>query len=95
MFTKNIDSDAQFGQLTASASRNSSKGIKQTISVGKYIWLRICFGAMKLLAVLFLALICQNVESAMLNYPRVLLPIFDKISINFTLEVIEKGCFKW
>ncbi|CAD7078083.1 unnamed protein product [Hermetia illucens] len=30
-----------------------------------------------------------------LNYPRVLLPIFDKISINFTLEVIEQGCFKW
>uniref|UniRef100_A0AAG5DFW4 BIG2 domain-containing protein n=1 Tax=Anopheles atroparvus TaxID=41427 RepID=A0AAG5DFW4_ANOAO len=30
-----------------------------------------------------------------LNYPRVLLPIFDHISVNFTLEVVEKGCFKW
>jgi nuclear pore complex protein Nup210 len=30
-----------------------------------------------------------------LNYPRVLLPIFEQISVNFTLEVVEKGCFKW
>ncbi|XP_053685472.1 nuclear pore membrane glycoprotein 210 [Sabethes cyaneus] len=30
-----------------------------------------------------------------LNYPRVLLPVFDHISVNFTLEVVEKGCFKW
>lgn len=32
---------------------------------------------------------------AKLNYPRVLLPVFQKLSIDFTLEVIEGGCFKW
>lgn len=48
-----------------------------------------------------LTLICsllvfiQNIDAVKLNYPRVLLPIFDKLSINFTLEVIEGGCFKW
>ena len=34
-------------------------------------------------------------NSMKLNYPRVLLPIFEQISVNFTLEVVEKGCFKW
>ncbi|XP_013110354.2 nuclear pore membrane glycoprotein 210 [Stomoxys calcitrans] len=34
-------------------------------------------------------------EATKLNFPRVLLPIFDKISINFTLQVSEKGCYKW
>ncbi|XP_037941866.1 nuclear pore membrane glycoprotein 210-like [Teleopsis dalmanni] len=48
-----------------------------------------------LLLFLFSFITINNVESTKLNYPRVLLPIFDKISINFTLEVIEKGCFKW
>ncbi|XP_031623845.1 nuclear pore membrane glycoprotein 210 isoform X2 [Contarinia nasturtii] len=37
----------------------------------------------------------QQINAIKLNYPRVLLPIFDKLSINFTLEVIEGGCFKW
>lgn len=37
----------------------------------------------------------QQINGVKLNYPRVLLPIFDKLSINFTLEVIEGGCFKW
>lgn len=37
----------------------------------------------------------QHIDAVKLNYPRVLLPIFDKLSINFTLEVIEGGCFKW
>lgn len=45
-----------------------------------------------LLAVLALAGIGTATK---LNYPRVLLPIFDHISVNFTLEVVEKGCFKW
>lgn len=30
-----------------------------------------------------------------LNYPRVLLPLFQTVATNFTLEVIEGGCFKW
>ncbi|KAI9583399.1 hypothetical protein GQX74_005147 [Glossina fuscipes] len=34
-------------------------------------------------------------EATKLNYPRVLLPIFREISVNFTLEATEKGCFKW
>lgn len=35
------------------------------------------------------------IEATKLNYPRVLLPIFREISVNFTLEATEKGCFKW
>ncbi|XP_061397212.1 nuclear pore membrane glycoprotein 210 [Musca vetustissima] len=48
----------------------------------------------KLLILLFL---CGEkvTEATKLNFPRVLLPIFDKISINFTLQVSEKGCYKW
>ncbi|XP_065087811.1 nuclear pore membrane glycoprotein 210 [Ochlerotatus camptorhynchus] len=45
-----------------------------------------------LLALLALA---STGTATKLNYPRVLLPIFDHISVNFTLEVVEKGCFKW
>lgn len=30
-----------------------------------------------------------------INYPRLLLPVFDNFAVNFTLEVIEKGCFTW
>ncbi|EDW01493.1 nuclear pore membrane glycoprotein 210 [Drosophila grimshawi] len=38
----------------------------------------------------------QNVaESAKLNHPRVLLPIFQDKSINFTLEVVDPNCYKW
>uniref|UniRef100_A0A1B0DJU9 Nuclear pore membrane glycoprotein 210 n=1 Tax=Phlebotomus papatasi TaxID=29031 RepID=A0A1B0DJU9_PHLPP len=29
------------------------------------------------------------------NYPRILLPIFDRISVNFTVEIIDRGCFSW
>ncbi|XP_002059350.3 nuclear pore membrane glycoprotein 210 isoform X2 [Drosophila virilis] len=35
------------------------------------------------------------VESAKLNHPRVLLPIFQDKSINFTLEVVDPNCYKW
>lgn len=35
------------------------------------------------------------VESANLNHPRVLLPIFQEKAINFTLEVVDGNCFKW
>lgn len=34
-------------------------------------------------------------EGSKLNVPRVLLPIFNKFSINFTLEVTEGGCYRW
>lgn len=27
------------------------------------------------------------------NHPRILLPIFDNVRINYSLEVVEKGCF--
>lgn len=39
--------------------------------------------------------ISNNSNASKLNYPRVLLPIFEKNPINFTVEVVEKGCFKW
>ncbi|XP_036332453.1 nuclear pore membrane glycoprotein 210 [Rhagoletis pomonella] len=47
------------------------------------------------LVILSLFALCSISVALKLNYPRVLLPIFNKISVNFTLEVIEKGCFKW
>ncbi|XP_055379498.1 nuclear pore membrane glycoprotein 210 [Condylostylus longicornis] len=47
------------------------------------------------LIILLMICVLRSSQSSKLNYPRVLLPIFEKISINFTLEVIEKGCFKW
>lgn len=51
---------------------------------------------MKYFIIILSLLICVNlINCTKLNYPRVLLPIFDKLSINFTLEVVEKGCFKW
>uniref|UniRef100_A0A182YKB3 Nuclear pore membrane glycoprotein 210 n=1 Tax=Anopheles stephensi TaxID=30069 RepID=A0A182YKB3_ANOST len=47
------------------------------------------------LAVVVLCTTTRLASATKLNYPRVLLPIFDHISVNFTLEVVEKGCFKW
>lgn len=47
------------------------------------------------LVLVFLTATTRSVSGTKLNYPRVLLPIFDHISVNFTLEVVEKGCFKW
>ncbi|XP_030369021.1 nuclear pore membrane glycoprotein 210 [Scaptodrosophila lebanonensis] len=46
---------------------------------------------------LFLLLIVavNIVHAAKLNFPRVLLPIFQDKSVNFTLEVVEHNCFKW
>lgn len=29
------------------------------------------------------------------NKPRILLPIFDEVRVNYTLEVLEKGCFSF
>ncbi|XP_055533000.1 nuclear pore membrane glycoprotein 210 [Wyeomyia smithii] len=48
-----------------------------------------------LLPYLLLVLQVSVTVATKLNYPRVLLPVFDHISVNFTLEVVEKGCFKW
>ncbi|XP_039450976.1 nuclear pore membrane glycoprotein 210 [Culex pipiens pallens] len=45
--------------------------------------------------VLALLALGSSAAATKLNYPRVLLPIFDHISVNFTLEVVEKGCYKW
>lgn len=45
--------------------------------------------------IIWFIVLIQQLYAVKLNYPRVLLPIFDKLSINFTLEVIEGGCFKW
>lgn len=50
---------------------------------------------MKVIVFSLFMLLLEPSLAIKLNYPRVLLPIFDKISINFTLEVIETGCFKW
>ncbi|XP_058458190.1 nuclear pore membrane glycoprotein 210 [Malaya genurostris] len=44
---------------------------------------------------LALSALTLSAAATKLNYPRVLLPIFDHISVNFTLDVVEKGCFKW
>ena len=30
-----------------------------------------------------------------LNVPRVLLPAFNNFAVNFTLEVTDRGCYKW
>uniref|UniRef100_A0A1A9WQW2 BIG2 domain-containing protein n=1 Tax=Glossina brevipalpis TaxID=37001 RepID=A0A1A9WQW2_9MUSC len=49
----------------------------------------------KLLLLFVIIIGSQSIEGTKLNYPRVLLPIFREISVNFTLEVTEKGCFKW
>ncbi|XP_034650684.1 nuclear pore membrane glycoprotein 210-like isoform X1 [Drosophila subobscura] len=48
--------------------------------------------------VYFLLLICaahRLIDAAKLNHPRVLLPIFQEKSINFTLQVDERNCYKW
>ncbi|BFF88831.1 nuclear pore membrane glycoprotein 210-like [Drosophila madeirensis] len=46
----------------------------------------------------FLMLICaahKLIDAAKLNHARVLLPIFEEKSINFTLQVDQKICYKW
>jgi len=45
------------------------------------------------LSVIFL-LFCF-VESAKLNKPRVLLPLYSQFPNNFTLQVDDGGCYKW
>lgn len=50
-----------------------------------------------LISELLVILISQAdiVHCSKLNLPRVLLPLFNDFSTNFTLEAFEGGCFKW
>ncbi|CAG9788622.1 unnamed protein product [Diatraea saccharalis] len=34
-------------------------------------------------------------ECAKINTPRVLLPWFESLTVNFTFEIIEGGCYTW
>lgn len=52
-------------------------------------------GKMKLRTFLLIFCLFLGCYATKLNYPRILLPIFDTISMNFTLEVVEKGCYTW
>ncbi|XP_045451641.1 nuclear pore membrane glycoprotein 210 [Melitaea cinxia] len=40
----------------------------------------------------FVITIC---DSAKINTPRVLLPWFENLNVNFTFEIIEGGCYTW
>ncbi|XP_053610955.1 nuclear pore membrane glycoprotein 210 [Plodia interpunctella] len=42
-----------------------------------------------------LSIITNCCESAKINTPRVLLPWFENINVNFTFEIIEGGCYTW
>jgi hypothetical protein len=42
-----------------------------------------------------LVLLQTTVESAKLNKPRVLLPLYSQFPNNFTLQVDDGGCYKW
>ncbi|CAG5033254.1 unnamed protein product [Parnassius apollo] len=48
-----------------------------------------------LLFVLTLTASLYVCESAKINTPRVLLPWFENLYVNFTFEIIEGGCYKW
>ncbi|XP_060804760.1 nuclear pore membrane glycoprotein 210 [Amyelois transitella] len=46
----------------------------------------------------FISLLCiftNCCQCAKINTPRVLLPWFEKINVNFTFEIIEGGCYSW
>lgn len=34
-------------------------------------------------------------DSAKINTPRVLLPWFENLNVNFTFEIHEGGCYTW
>lgn len=40
-------------------------------------------------------LVLVTATASKLNVPRVLLPLFNDISVNFTLEATEGGCYRW
>lgn len=45
---------------------------------------------------LYILLMCSSeINGSKLNVPRILLPIFNDFSVNFTLEATESGCYKW
>ncbi|CAH2092768.1 unnamed protein product [Euphydryas editha] len=45
-----------------------------------------------LITLYFVITIC---DSAKINTPRVLLPWFENLNVNFTFEIIEGGCYTW
>ncbi|KAI8439283.1 hypothetical protein MSG28_013120 [Choristoneura fumiferana] len=53
-------------------------------------------GLQRTLVLTLIACLCVHTcESAKINTPRVLLPWFDKLTVNFTFEIIEGGCYTW
>lgn len=42
-----------------------------------------------------LVLLLTSSESAKINTPRVLLPWFENIVVNFTFEISADGCYTW
>lgn len=51
---------------------------------------------MKKIQILLLLVIVTIVKCAKFTPgPRILLPVFENLSVNFTLQVIEGGCFTW
>ncbi|KAI4468828.1 nuclear pore membrane glycoprotein [Holotrichia oblita] len=45
--------------------------------------------------VLYFLLFVSITRSSKLNVPHVLLPIFNELNVNFTLEAVNGGCYKW
>ncbi|RVE45434.1 hypothetical protein evm_009869 [Chilo suppressalis] len=49
----------------------------------------------KLFCVVLLIFCVHICEGAKINTPRVLLPWFENLTVNFTFEIIEGGCYTW
>ncbi|KAI4499131.1 hypothetical protein M0802_005714 [Mischocyttarus mexicanus] len=47
--------------------------------------------------IFYIILLCgiKDVTTHRLNVPRVLLPVFNDFTVNFTLEVTDGGCYQW
>lgn len=45
--------------------------------------------------VFLLITLIQSITAIKFNRPRILLPIFDEVQVNFTLEVKDDGCFEF
>jgi nuclear pore complex protein Nup210 len=50
---------------------------------------------MSKLLILTLLSILTACNSLKFNKPRILLPILNEVRVNYTLEVLEKGCFNF
>lgn len=50
---------------------------------------------MKELPVLLVLMLAAVSTGLKFNKPRILLPVFDDVRVNYTLEVLEKGCFNF